>query len=493
MKWLDRVIAKLGLGDSSSDLPPQQQQADKIGPERRKTARRKSDVYQVSVTSQRSIWGHTLDTIASAGQSVPDSNKDDQSEKQVGLRSPGPTKVWYDLWLNELIRQVSPGVSASKEPSNPDLVNQSTERMVVTIFDALTNLIAEFNNAAGTGSQKVSITEPKLSQNYCRFRLSTATWSLTARGQRGVIEFFLLPASELINMSENETASRLRATLQLNTQTSPSFWSVNGMPLDVHESRVLVRNLFKDLIFRTAGELKSSTQSLSPSVDMSGDKMTQILHDMAIEKQNLVQKIVIQQEEIQKRIARDLHDTVISDVMMLKRALSESSFDKAKVTNTLDGINGKLREICHDLAPRDLIDWGLQPVIEDLLQRVAEETGADCSFSCDCQMPELPESVQLHIFRIIQESLNNTVKYAEATRIQVRIDRKDGELIFSVEDNGKGFSEEDTEARLNKEGGFGLGGMNERIDLIRCFYPARLSVESQPGAGTKSSLVLAIG
>jgi two-component system, NarL family, sensor histidine kinase DegS len=308
------------------------------------------------------------------------------------------------------------------------------------------------------------------------------------------MDLYYLPASELINIYENETPRRLRSTTYLNTQTSPSFWSVNGMPLDVHESRVLIRTLFKDLVLKTSGELQASFQSVSPQVNLSGDKMSQILHDLAMEKQNLVQKIVIQQEEVQKRIARDLHDTVISDVMMLKRSLAEQSMDKTKVIDTLDSINEKLREICHDLAPRDLIDWGLQPVIEDLLQKIAEQTGADCSFSCDCQLPELSESVQLHIFRIIQECLNNSVKYSEATRIQVRVDRIPGQLSFIIEDNGKGFNQDDGDkTQSTKDGGFGLGGMHERIDLIRCFYPARLAIESQPGAGTRTSIVLAIG
>ena len=475
MSWLDKALTAIGLARSSPEYPQQ---------ERRKSTRRADDL---APAKMRSIWEHSLDEIATPRPVVA------EKEKSVGLRSPGPTKVWYDLWLKELIRQVSSDEAITNEPSDPELISESTKSMLVTIFDALVTLIGEFNEAAGIASQKVTVTEPHKSNNYYRFRISTATWSLTARGQKGVIEFFLVPTGELININETETSRRLRASLLLNTQTSPSFWSINGMPMDVHESRVLVRNLFKDLILKSASELKTSTQALSPAVDLSGDKMSQILHDMAIEKQNLVQKIVLQQEEIQKRIARDLHDSVISDVMMLKRALSESSIDMARVTNTLDGINEKLREICHDLAPRDLIDWGLQPVIEDLLQRAAEETEADCSFRCDCQLPELSESVQLHIFRIIQECLNNTVKYSSATRIEVRIDRTPGELIFVVEDNGKGFSQDDNEGRSAKDGGFGLGGMHERIDLIRCFYPARLTIESQPGAGTKASLVLAIG
>lgn len=475
MSWLDKALSKIGLAPPSPSYPQE---------ERRKQARRSSDKPQ---TRMKSIWEHSLDEIATPRPPTA------EKEKPQGLRSPGPTKVWYDLWLKELIRLVASEKVTEKEAATPELISQSTKSMIVTIFDALNTLISEFNEAAGVAALKVTVTEPHKAQNFYRFRISTGTWSLTARGQTGTIEFFLLPAGELINIYENETSRRLRATLHLNTQTSPSFWSVNGMPLDVHESRVLIRNLFKDLVLKSSSELQSSTQSLTPAVDLSGDKMSQILHDLAMEKQNLVQKIVIQQEEVQKRIARDLHDTVISDVMMLKRSLTEQSMNKDKVVDTLDSINGKLREICHDLAPRDLIDWGLQPVIEDLLQKVAEQTGADCSFSCDCQLPELSESVQLHIFRIIQECLNNAVKYSDASRIQVRVDRIPGQLSFIIEDNGKGFSQdENSEPQSTKEGGFGLGGMHERIDLIRCFYPARLAIESQPGAGTRASIILAI-
>src|SRR6202000_192659 len=87
----------------------------------------------------------------------------------------------------------------------------------------------------------------------------------------------------------------------------------------------------------------------------------------------------------------------------------------------LDRVSQKLRDICHDLAPRDLIDWGLKTVIEDLLERVEERTGADCIFDCEGELPDFPYPVQLHIYRIVQELLNNVEKYAEASRIDVNI------------------------------------------------------------------------
>ena len=96
--------------------------------------------------------------------------------------------------------------------------------------------------------------------------------------------------------------------------------------------------------------------------------------------------------------------------------------------------------------------------------------------------------MQLHVYRIVQECLNNIEKYAEATRVVVSIDIADNTFTLTIQDNGKGFNPSDMSGRRAKEGGLGMGSIRERAELIRCFYPARLFVESEQDEGSKVKL-----
>jgi signal transduction histidine kinase len=112
----------------------------------------------------------------------------------------------------------------------------------------------------------------------------------------------------------------------------------------------------------------------------------------------------------------------------------------------------------------------------------------NCQLVCERELPPLPEPVKLHIFRVIQECLNNVEKYSGASRVQVIIEKKgDNQLAFVVLDNGKGF-EPGVASERTDGGGMGIGSMRERTELIRCYFPARLKIDSQPGVGTRVTL-----
>lgn len=210
------------------------------------------------------------------------------------------------------------------------------------------------------------------------------------------------------------------------------------------------------------------------------------VQDLLLEKQNLAYKMVSQQEEMKTRLARDLHDTVIADLMMLKRYLSgDKKMSEEQIIEMVDHVVRQIRDICSDFAPRHLKDWGLKMCLQDLLERMSQRTGIAYQLHSDANLPDMPDPVELHIFRIIQEALNNVEKYSHASKVMARIERIDEKsLRFTLMDNGKGFDAEKPEDRPSNVGGMGMGGMKERADLIRCFYPTTLKVESQPGGGS---------
>ena len=218
------------------------------------------------------------------------------------------------------------------------------------------------------------------------------------------------------------------------------------------------------------------------------------VQDLLLEKQNLAYRMVSQQEEMKTRLARDLHDTVIADLMMLKRYLSgDKKLSEEQIIEMVDHVVRQIRDICSDFAPRHLKDWGLKMCLQDLLERMSQRTGINVNLVCDANLPDMPDPVELHIFRIIQEGLNNVEKYSGASRVIVHIERVDERTLrFTLMDNGKGFDADRQEDRPSNVGGMGMGGMKERADLIRCFYPTTLSVESQAGGGSRVTLEVRI-
>ncbi|MBZ0185615.1 MAG: hypothetical protein K8F91_05125, partial [Candidatus Obscuribacterales bacterium] len=218
------------------------------------------------------------------------------------------------------------------------------------------------------------------------------------------------------------------------------------------------------------------------------------IQELTLEKQNLAFKVVSQQEEMKYRLARELHDTIIADLMMLKRYLGGDK--KLSIEETIEIVEHiilQLRDICSDFAPRNFKEWGLMMCLKDMLERMGERTGVMTSFKCDFEPPELPDPVGLHIYRIVQEGLNNVEKYSGATQVALQIESpREKFLRFSLFDNGKGFDPiaGDNESTGSEGGGMGMGGMKERADLIRCFYSTSLLVDSTPGRGSMITLEL---
>ncbi len=216
------------------------------------------------------------------------------------------------------------------------------------------------------------------------------------------------------------------------------------------------------------------------------------IQELTLEKQNLAYKVVSQQEEMKYRLARELHDTIIADLMMLKRYLGgDRKLSTDETIEIVDHIVMQLRDICSDFAPRNFKEWGLKMTLKDTLDRMSERTGIQSTFLCEFEIPELPDPVGLHTYRIIQEGLNNVEKYSGASEVSLIIERpREKSLRFRLSDNGKGFTTEGNSSprRTGDSGGMGMGGMKERADLIRCFFPTSLSVDSSPGHGSTVTL-----
>lgn len=189
-------------------------------------------------------------------------------------------------------------------------------------------------------------------------------------------------------------------------------------------------------------------------------------------------------------LARELHDelgalltAVKLDVARLKSRLVGSLPEAAErfehLTNTLNSIIAMTRRIVEDLRPSSLSHLGLMASLEILAREFAETSGL--SISTDLENVDLGGSGQLTIYRLVQESLTNIGKYAQAPQVKISLHNFDGYIIVEVKDNGKGFE-------LGNVGpaSHGLEGMRHRVEAAG----GRLTVASAEGRGTLISAML---
>lgn len=373
------------------------------------------------------------------------------------------------------------------------------------IHSLFCNLVSEFNAFIVDDEMQIRITKPsgkaapsenteggEAQPHYERFWIYTPAWGISIRCNGESVEVFLMPTAELIQMASGEQPSKLKLKLKFAIDCGKTTWSMDEYAIGDVEAATLLRSIFKDMLLRSSKEVDIPPEALRLPVGEGGESLSRSVKALVDEKYSLSQKIVRQQEEIQGRVARELHDAVIADINILKRSFSgDKRLSDQSIVEILDRVTNQIYDICEDLTPRDLQDWGLSTVTKGILERLSERTGAACILSCPEQLPRMPEEVELHIYRIIQESLNNIEKYAQAKNITVSMAVAGNILRIIVEDDGKGF-DESSAASDHPKGGRGTNIMRERASLLRLYYPTRLLVQSRPQSGTKLTLELQI-
>ncbi|SFE92478.1 two-component system, NarL family, sensor histidine kinase DegS [Alteribacillus iranensis] len=198
-------------------------------------------------------------------------------------------------------------------------------------------------------------------------------------------------------------------------------------------------------------------------------------------------KIIEAQEEERKRVARDIHDgpaQMLANVLLrseiVERVSNEQGVDAAideikDLKTMIRSSLAEVRRIIYDLRPMALDDLGLIPTLNKYLQNMEERTGLIIRFSHLGRDLRLPANVEVGLFRLIQEAVQNTYKHAEANEVQVKLEMKPSQVNIVIKDDGKGFESEKSE-----ECTFGLLGMRERINALK----GQLTIDSIPNKGT---------
>ncbi|HSJ52787.1 MAG TPA: sensor histidine kinase, partial [Anaerolineae bacterium] len=196
------------------------------------------------------------------------------------------------------------------------------------------------------------------------------------------------------------------------------------------------------------------------------------------------------QEEERKRLARDLHDDTIQNLIALKQRVQslrrKAGQDPDTVQSRLAELQALLettmdevRRFSRALRPIYLEEAGLVAALEALARDTSQD-GVDTAFEVQGDAWRLPPETELALYRIVQEALNNVTKHAQTARARVAVEFSEQQVAIRVEDGGVGFNVPGRVTELAEAGHYGLMGMQERAQLAG----AQLRVQSQPGLGT---------
>ena len=209
-----------------------------------------------------------------------------------------------------------------------------------------------------------------------------------------------------------------------------------------------------------------------PHADADVTALTEAFNDMLDrledERRESGRRVMAAQEEVRRRIARELHDEVGQVLTGVMLGLEDPEA-RESVRHSLDDV----RRIAGELRPQTLDELGLQSALRSLCTTVEATPGLRVERRLELGDAELTPEVELVVYRVAQESLTNVMRHAGAAEALLSLEQLDGAVRLIVRDDGRGLDEEGD--------GAGLAGMHERAMHIG----GRLAVRAAPGGGTE--------
>lgn len=233
-------------------------------------------------------------------------------------------------------------------------------------------------------------------------------------------------------------------------------------------------------------------------LDYLGGNLTLINNELEVvnQRRQLAPRIIQAQEEERKRVAREIHDGPAQSManVVLRTEVCEKLLEtdhlaakhelqelRATVKTSLQDV----RRIIFDLRPMALDDLGLVPALTRYLETLKERYNILIEIKSSENQKRFNPTIEVAVYRVIQEAVMNTIKHANAGKISVKIDIEPNSIIVLVKDNGIGF-EADKHLESPKIDSYGLLGMRERLEILG----GQLSIKSNLGLGTEILAIL---
>jgi signal transduction histidine kinase len=207
--------------------------------------------------------------------------------------------------------------------------------------------------------------------------------------------------------------------------------------------------------------------------------LSNILHAEQLRK--MYQSDIERYEKERMRLALELHDSILNELAVLRTSLDEDSVS-SKFQASYEEVTHRLREIVTDMRPPMLM-YGFVPAVNELADNLMERNGDRITIKVDIKAGEerLPQNIEQHMYRIIQEACENALRHAQAKAITIIGALATQEMDLTIQDDGAGFEQQLELSSLIANNHFGLAGMVERAHLIG----AEMNVQSSPNKGTR--------
>lgn len=287
------------------------------------------------------------------------------------------------------------------------------------------------------------------------------------------------PAAErLFGYTQKEALSKLTANSIVPEESKTQLADIWNGTIKDEGARSANRNLAKD------GSLLMCEWYNTVIKDANGDVQGVAALGLDVTmRQRALESLLSAQEEERARISRDLHDQVGQSLTGLVLGMSnamgkKSATDLNHFKQQTEDILADVRRISRDLRPALLDELGLEPAVNRLVRDLQELSGLEIDVLM--RLPKnLQKDQQTVIYRVVQESLTNISRHAEARNASVTVTSQNGQIQLVIEDDGKGF--EPNSVAVTEH--VGLAGMRERIELAG----GTLTIESSLGQGTTVS------
>jgi signal transduction histidine kinase len=267
-------------------------------------------------------------------------------------------------------------------------------------------------------------------------------------------------------------------------QVSPLIWALENYHTAQQQSEDLRQAQ------ATLQESLQAQDSLNRQLVVRLHNQLNALDQLNAALQATQRRLITEREDERKVLARELHDQVIQDLLGLNYRLEEvegaekSPRARQGIADIRDGIRaviGELRQVCSDLRPPTIDHHGLTAAIDSLAHDWAERNEMRLQLEIDPSLGRLPEMIELSVFRIVQEGLNNVRKHAAARNVRLSLQRTpSASLLVRLEDDGRGLPVPADLASFSVSKHFGLVGISERVALLG----GVMNIESSDGGGT---------
>lgn len=251
------------------------------------------------------------------------------------------------------------------------------------------------------------------------------------------------------------------------------------------------RSTLEEVVHQRTLELSSTNRNLKNEIEERKKVEAALLESEDVLHQ-LSNNLLTVQENERQRISVELHDELGQSLAALKlqlraivRGLDGEPLlvlqkECEELRSSINVIIENVRRLSRNLSPVLLDDLGLDAALEHLVSNFAKFSGIEAIIDLAEINHYFGQNSQRMIYRIVQESLNNIGKHAEATAFNVQIEKRQNRIFLVVKDNGKGFNVEEVFTSISPEKGMGLTAMSERVRILRGSF----DIESELGHGT---------